>query len=174
MSAYDCSMTQIYYTYMPSPVGEFLVAGSDAVLQRTAFGESAQYKTEPEWVEDALPLKYATDQLEAYFAGELTVFDIPLAFDGSEFQISVWKALMDVAYGKTASYGDIANILGKPGASRAVGGANNSNHIPIIIPCHRIIGADGALTGFGGGMENKKILLKLEGISIPAEQLSFL
>ncbi|MBL1242068.1 MAG: methylated-DNA--[protein]-cysteine S-methyltransferase [OCS116 cluster bacterium] len=162
---------QIYYTFMPSPVGKFLVAGTERVLHRTAFSESEQFTLEADWIEDAAPLKYATDQLEAYFEGKLTEFDVELAMMGSEFQVAVWQALMDVPYGKTASYGDIAHALGKPGASRAVGGANNSNHIPIVIPCHRIIGADGSMTGFGGGMENKKILLKLEGISVPSEQL---
>ncbi|MGL1921447.1 MAG: methylated-DNA--[protein]-cysteine S-methyltransferase [Hyphomicrobiales bacterium] len=165
---------QIYFTYMPSPVGEFLVAGTDEVLHLTAFDESAQFNTHADWVEDAAPLVYATEQLQAYFDNALTEFDMALNFEGTEFQISVWKALMDVPFGKTASYGDIAHVLGKPGASRAVGGANNSNHIPIIIPCHRIIGADGSMTGFGGGMKNKEILLKLEGIYMPPEQLSFI
>lgn len=164
-------LSQIYYTFMPSPVGEFLVAGTDGVLWRTAFGESEQFLVENEWVEDAEALGYAVEQLEAYFAGELREFDIPLAMRGSEFQVAVWEALMDVPYGKTASYGDIAHALGKPGASRAVGGANHANHLPIIIPCHRIIGADGSMTGFGGGMENKRILLELEGILLPSEQL---
>lgn len=161
----------IYYTFMPSPVGAFLVAGTDRVLCRTAFSESEQFVLGDEWVEDAAPLAYAVEPLQSYFNGELTEFNVPLRMDGSEFQVAVWKALMDVPYGKTASYGDIAHALGKPGASRAVGGANNSNHIPIIIPCHRIIGADGSMTGFGGGMKNKEILLKLEGISVPSEQL---
>ena len=164
--------SQIYYTFMPSPVGKFLVAGTERVLHRTAFGESEQFLVEDEWREDAVPLAYAVEQLEGYFAGGLKEFDIPLHLDGSEFQVAVWEALMDVGYGETASYGDIAHALGKPGASRAVGGANNSNHIPIIIPCHRIIGADGSMTGFGGGMENKRILLQLEGISVPSEQLN--
>lgn len=165
---------RVYYGFMASPVGRFLVVGTDGVLWRTAFSESEQFLVEDEWVEDGSALKYATEPLQAYFDGEVTEFDVPLRLDGSEFQVSVWKALMDVAYGTTASYGDIAHALGKPGASRAVGGANNSNHIPIIIPCHRIIGADGAMVGFGGGMKNKEILLKLEGICVPPEQLSFI
>lgn len=165
---------QIYYTFMPSPVGKFLVAGTETTLHRTAFSESEQFTLEDGWIEDAAPLAYAIDQLQAYFDGELTEFDLKLNWDGTDFQVAVWKALMDVPFGKTASYGDIAHALGKPGASRAVGGANNSNHIPIIIPCHRIIGADGSMTGFGGGMENKEILLKLEGIYVPPEQLSFI
>lgn len=165
---------QIFYTFMTSPVGKFLVAGSNHVLHRTAFSESEQFDILPEWVEDAAQLDYAIDPLQAYFDGETIEFDLALKMHGSDFQIAVWKALMEVPYGQTASYGDIAHRLGKPGASRAVGGANNSNHIPIIIPCHRIIGADGSMTGFGGGMENKKILLKLEGIYTPPEQLALI
>ena len=107
-------------------------------------------------------LARATAQLDAYFAGTRTAFDLPLAPDGTEFQRAVWKALCDVPYGETCSYGAIAHAIGKPLASRAVGMANNRNPIAIIVPCHRIVGASGALVGFGGGLPAKKFLLGLE------------
>ena len=101
-------------------------------------------------------------QLEAYFAGELQRFDLALAPDGTDFQQAVWQALTTIPYGATCSYGEIARQIGKPKASRAVGAANGQNPIPIIIPCHRVIGSTGKLTGFGGGLAAKEILLELE------------
>jgi methylated-DNA-[protein]-cysteine S-methyltransferase len=101
-------------------------------------------------------------QLKAYFAGKLREFDLPLAPQGTDFQQRVWLALLRIPYGATASYGDIARAVGEPGASRAVGAANGQNPVAIIIPCHRVIGANGTLTGYGGGLPNKKFLLELE------------
>ncbi len=101
-------------------------------------------------------------QLQAYFRGELTRFDIPLASEGTPFQLKVWEALKNIPYGKLVSYKTIAETIGNPKAVRAVGGANGKNPIPIIVPCHRVIGSDGSLTGFGGGLETKKRLLELE------------
>lgn len=101
-------------------------------------------------------------QLERYFAGKLFEFDLELAPEGSDFQLQVWRALQDIPYGETSTYGEIADSMGKPSATRAVGGANGSNPIPIVIPCHRVIGSDGSLTGFGGGLAAKKLLLLLE------------
>jgi len=101
-------------------------------------------------------------QLNAYFAGELREFEIPLLMEGTEFQKRVWKALLAIPYGETISYGELAKKIGEPKAVRAVGAANGQNPIPIIVPCHRVIGSDGSLTGFGGGIENKKRLLELE------------
>ena len=101
-------------------------------------------------------------QLDAYFAKRRTAFDLPLAAPGTAFQRAVWAALVAIPFGETRSYGDIARAVGGPTASRAVGAANGRNPIPVIIPCHRVIGANGSLTGFGGGMERKQILLELE------------
>jgi methylated-DNA-[protein]-cysteine S-methyltransferase len=108
-------------------------------------------------------LRAARDQLAGYFEGTRTEFDLPVEPDGTEFQRRVWQALRTIPYGKTASYGEIAASLGlKPGASRAVGTANGANPIPIVVPCHRVIGADGSLTGYGGGLDRKQMLLQLE------------
>jgi len=108
------------------------------------------------------PFKAAADQLDAYFAGELTRFDLPLTPHGSEFQRRVWAALQEIPYGRTESYGELAGRIGSPGGARAVGLANGKNPIGIIIPCHRVVGADGSLTGYGGGLDRKKQLLDLE------------
>ena len=108
------------------------------------------------------PFKAAADQLDAYFAGELTRFDLPLAPHGSEFQRRVWAALQEIPYGRTESYDELAGRIGSPGGARAVGLANGKNPIGIIIPCHRVVGADGSLTGYGGGLDRKKQLLDLE------------
>ena len=156
-------MSKIYYTHLASPVGDFLVAGTDTEIHFTAFAtDNQQRKPQSEWVNDAVPIRYAVDPLCAYFDGERVEFDLPLALVGTEFQCKVWTALTDVAYGQTASYGEIASNVRSPAASRAVGAANRANCIPIFIPCHRIIGANGSLTGFGGGLDTKAVLLDLE------------
>jgi len=107
-------------------------------------------------------LAAAASQLDAYFRGELTSFDLPLALDGTRFQRCVWAALQSIPYGQTISYGDLARRIGQPSASRAVGLANGRNPVAIVVPCHRVIGADGSLTGYGGGMDRKRFLLALE------------
>jgi len=110
----------------------------------------------------AEPFKAAADQLEAYFAGELTAFDLPLAPGGSQFQQRVWAALQEIPYGRTESYGELAERIGSPGGARAVGLANGKNPIGIVIPCHRVVGSNGNLTGYGGGLNRKRLLLDLE------------
>ena len=107
-------------------------------------------------------LAVAACQLDAYFDGRLATFDLPLAPIGTPFQHRVWSALRDIPFGETRSYGQLAKAIGKPSAMRAVGAANGRNPIAIVVPCHRVIGADGSLTGFGGGIERKKFLLSLE------------
>ena len=114
------------------------------------------------WTHDETPFVELRRQLDAYFAGELEDFDLRLAPSGTPFQLQVWRALREIPYGATASYGEIARAVGQPGAARAVGGANNRNPIAIIVPCHRVIGAGGSLTGYGGGLDRKRLLLELE------------
>lgn len=117
------------------------------------------------WAHDPKPLATATAQLQAYAAGELTEFDLPLEPEGTDFQKDVWSALVRIPYGTTTTYGRVAAEVGRPNGSRAVGAAVGRNPIGIIIPCHRVIGADGSLTGFGGGLDNKVALLHLEGVA---------
>ena len=107
-------------------------------------------------------LREAVVQLEAYFAGELTDFDLPLEPRGTDFQLATWEALLEIPYGETISYAELARRIGKPAAVRAVGAANGANPLPIVIPCHRVIGSDGRLVGYGGGLEIKRFLLALE------------
>jgi methylated-DNA-[protein]-cysteine S-methyltransferase len=117
---------------------------------------------DPHWHDDAEPLRETARQLRAYFAGELEAFDLALAPQGTLFQLAVWNRLCEIPYGETISYGELARRMGKPNASRAVGLANGANPIPIVIPCHRVIGSNGKLTGYGGGLPIKEKLLGLE------------
>ena len=146
---------------MESPVGLIAVSAVDAGLTRVNMGvEELDQAWGPEEASPAL--EAAIDQLEAYFAGELTEFDLPLAPEGTDFQYRVWAALRRIPYGTTVSYGDIAREIGNPAAVRAVGLANGSNPLGIIVPCHRVIGANGKLTGYAGGIWRKERLLALE------------
>jgi len=156
-------MNPISYSVLPSPLGPLLLAADDTGLRQILFANGKQpAKPEPEWREDAPQLQEPIRQLRAYFAGELETFDLPLAPQGTAFQLKVWKLLCDIPYGETISYGELARRVGNPKASRAVGLANGSNPIPIIIPCHRVIGSNGKLTGYGGGLPIKEKLLALE------------
>ncbi len=158
------------YTSMESPIGPLLLAGDQRGLHMVYFANGRRPMSPPrEWVEDKKPFKEVVRQLKTYFEGKLTEFDLPLVLDGTEFQLLVWKNLQKIPYGETISYGQLAKRVGNPDAARAVGLANGSNPIPIIIPCHRVIGSNGDLTGFGGGLPIKKKLLALE-----SRQLSFL
>src|SRR5271170_6647660 len=151
------------HTSMESPIGPLLLAGDERGLHLVHFANGRRPKSpSPAWVEDKNPFKEAIRQLKAYFAGKLTEFELPLVLAGTEFQLLVWRNLQKIPYGETVSYGQLAKRIGKPEASRAVGLANGSNPIPIIIPCHRVIGSNGHLTGFGGGIPLKKKLLALE------------
>jgi methylated-DNA-[protein]-cysteine S-methyltransferase len=118
-------------------------------------------------VEDAERTAEVRRQLEEYFAGRRRTFDLPLAPDGTPFEKTVWEELRRIPFGETRSYAEIARAIGRPGAARAVGRANGANPIPVVVPCHRVIGADGSLTGFGGGLEAKAALLELEGLALP-------
>jgi methylated-DNA-[protein]-cysteine S-methyltransferase len=139
-----------------SPIGPLTLVERDGALVRLSFG--AHGRREP-----ATPLlALATSQLNEYFAGERREFDLPLAPSGTEFQLACWRALAEIPYGETRSYGEQARRIGRPDRARAVGAANGANPIAIILPCHRVIGADGSLVGFGGGLETKRRLLDLE------------
>jgi methylated-DNA-[protein]-cysteine S-methyltransferase len=151
------------FTTIESPVGRLLLSADDAGLRTIWFLEGKHsVKPEPDWRQDRAPLRPAIEQLEAYFAGELREFQLRVAPEGTPFQQTVWRALQDIEYGETESYGELAARIGNPKASRAVGLANGSNPISIVIPCHRVIGASGKLTGYGGGLPIKEKLLALE------------
>jgi len=151
------------YCTVSSPVGELLLAGDESALHMLGFqGGTHPIRPQPDWQKDPRPFRKALAQLRDYFAGQRREFELTLAPQGTEFQLKVWSALRTIPYGKTWSYGELARCIRKPKAARAVGAANGQNPIPIIVPCHRVIGADGSLTGFGGGLKIKRILLDLE------------
>ena len=141
---------------MLSPIGPLLLTGDGRALTGLYMGRA------PSGTRDDTAFTHAREQLDAYFAGELERFDIPLSPRGTEFQRRVWDALREIPYGETTSYGALAAQIGRPGAARAVGLANGRNPISIVVPCHRVIGAAGALTGYGGGLERKRWLLAHE------------
>ena len=144
-----------------SPVGPLRLVADDGGLRRIDFLKT-KVKVDASWRNDAAALKETLHQLRLYFAGELEEFDLALAPEGTSFQLGVWHQLCKIPYGETISYGELAKRVGNPNASRAVGLANGSNPIPIIIPCHRVIGSNGKLTGYGGGLPIKEKLLALE------------
>ena len=153
----------MYYCYFETPIGDLLLAGNEDALHMIGFPEgSMRREAEADWIYSDKPFAEARRQLGAYFAGELQSFDLKLSANGTEFQLQVLDELQKIPYGTTASYGDIAKRIGRPKAVRAVGAANGRNPLPIIIPCHRVIGSSGDLTGFGGGIPTKKALLRLE------------
>ncbi len=158
------TMTTTRYTELASPVGELLLtADAEGRLTRLQFHDGPHTRATREgWTHDTDAFADAARQLEAYFAGELRDFDLALAPAGTPFQLQVWEALRAIPYGQTASYGEIARAVSQPGAARAVGGANNRNPIAIVVPCHRVIGSGGSLTGYGGGLPRKHQLLALE------------
>lgn len=156
-------MFDVVYTYLESPIGPLLLAGDGARLSKVGFPNGkGRVAPRDDWRRDDDQFVEARAQLTAYFAGELRAFDLELMPVGSPFQLAVWQALKAIPYGATMSYGELATQIGRPSASRAVGAANGANPIPIIVPCHRVIGASGALTGFGGGIETKRWLLAHE------------
>ncbi len=151
------------YVWMESPVGPLLVGGDEAGLRYVLFGKGrAEVKPEPGWRENRARVADAVGQLRAYFAGTLRRFDVALAPEGTPFQRRVWRELEKIPYGETISYGELARRIGTPNGSRAVGLANGANPISIIVPCHRVIGSTGKLTGYGGGLKTKEWLLALE------------
>ena len=151
------------YAILPSPIGDLLLTADAAGLTGLYM---TPHKDRPEktakWVHDDRALAPAISQMKAYFAGELTEFHLALAPVGTNFQLRVWRALLAIPYGETTTYGALAKQLGNANASRAVGLANGQNPISIIVPCHRVVGADGSLTGYGGGLDRKRVLLDHE------------
>ena len=153
------------YCFIDSPIGRLLLAGAREALAIIDFQNGPRpRRPDAAWIEDARPFEAAVAELGEYFAGERRTFTVPLAPAGTPFQLRVWQALVESPYGETTSYGELARRLGQPNASRAVGLANGSNPIPVIIPCHRVIGANGSLTGYGGGLPIKRRLLALERV----------
>ena len=153
------------YTTIDSPVGPLLLAAGDDGLRTIEFHAAAHpVRRDDDWREGDHPLlQRARVQLAEYFAGKRRTFDLPLAPRGTEFQRETWQALATIPYGSTISYAELAMRVKRPKAMRAVGAANGRNPLPIVLPCHRVIGADGSLTGFGGGLPTKQYLLELEG-----------
>lgn len=151
------------FTHIDSPIGRLLLVADDAGLRQIAFPKNGKAaEAEPDLRQDRSPFRELISQLDAYFQGELERFELRLAPEGTAFQQKVWHELSKIPYGETISYGELARRIGNPKASRAVGLANGSNPIPIIIPCHRVIGSNRKLTGYGGGLHIKEKLLALE------------
>ncbi len=152
------------YSYLETPVGQLLIAGDAETVRFISFPAGSQTVTpDADWDRDDNVYSDAKEQLSAYFSGGLKTFSFAFRFEGTEFQKSVWQSLLEIPFGTTTSYGAIALKLGRPKASRAVGAANGANPLPIVVPCHRVIGSNASLTGFGGGLETKQFLLNLEG-----------
>ncbi len=152
-------MNTTYCTQIPSPIGPLQLLGDEHALQGLYMHS---FLPPGDWREAKEPFADAIDQLEQYFAGERIEFDLTLDMRGTEFQRNVWDALLTIPYGETRSYGEIAKQIGRPDRARAVGAANGSNPVSIVVPCHRVIGSDGSLTGYGGGLPRKRWLLDHE------------
>jgi len=153
----------IWYDEMPTPIGVLRLVADETGLREVWFSTGRHQRVpRPEWVRASEPLAQTRRQLEEYFAGERQHFDLPLHPLGTPFQTQVWWELARIPYGSTISYGELARRIEQPLAVRAVGAANGRNPLPIILPCHRVIGANGSLTGFGGGLPTKRFLLSLE------------
>jgi methylated-DNA-[protein]-cysteine S-methyltransferase len=154
---------EIFYTLVDSPVGPILLAGNEAGLTELNFQNGKRPTSiAPDWQENAAPFADTITQLAAYFAGELHEFNLPLAPTGTSFQITVWQELQAIPYGETISYGELVRRIGKPKAARAVGLANGANPLPLVVPCHRVVGSNGRLTGYGAGLPIKEALLTHE------------
>jgi methylated-DNA-[protein]-cysteine S-methyltransferase len=154
------------YTYFESPIGRLLLTSDGIALTGLYMEPSRKAQSTDGWTEDVTvaPLSAAVRQLTEYFDGTRRAFDLPLRLLGTTFQTRVWRELTEIPYGQTWSYGQLAKRIDNPTASRAVGLANGRNPISILVPCHRVIGADGSLTGYGGGLERKRWLLAHEGL----------
>jgi methylated-DNA-[protein]-cysteine S-methyltransferase len=158
----------MFHTSFESPLGELLAVGDGRTLHGLYMQDcEKRFRPDPAWVQRAHPFAELKAQLAAYFAGRRREFDIPLSMAGSPFQRRVWEALRQIPYGETVSYGELARRIGVPSSARAVGTANRLNPVCVIVPCHRVIGADGTLTGYAGGLDRKRLLLDLEAGVLP-------
>lgn len=156
------------YTTLESPIGELLLVGDGTALHRLHMQNGRRrLPIDPRWEARAEPFASVALELEEYFAGSRREFGTQPAMKGNPFELRVWHALREIPYGETISYGELARRIGEPSAARAVGVANARNPIAVIVPCHRVIGADGSLTGYGGGLERKRLLLDLESDVLP-------
>lgn len=153
----------MFYRYLPSPIGPLLLAGDEQGLRQLYMDNHQRWTPPEQWVEAGNQLDTVCRQLDEYFQGKRECFDVRLAPQGTAFQQRVWQSLQEIPFGHTWSYARLAEHIGNPKAVRAVGTANGANPISIIIPCHRVIGSNGTLTGYGGGLERKQALLQLEG-----------
>jgi len=166
----------VFFSVMDSPVGPLLIAATENGLRSLQFhrGKKPQPATDEAWIESRERLQPYEEQINAYFRGDLREFTFELDLVGTHFQKDCWRALLRIPYGKTCSYGDIAREIGRPKSFRAVGQANHDNPIAIVVPCHRVVGTNGMLTGYGGGLSTKEALLRLEGAKfrrpVPAER----
>jgi methylated-DNA-[protein]-cysteine S-methyltransferase len=158
------------YTIIDSPIGDLLAVGDGESLSRLhMLGSRKRVEINASWRRDDDALDHVRVQLDEYFAGDRREFDLPLQMLGNEFEQRVWGELCAIPYGETASYGEVAKRIGNPTAARAVGLANGRNPIAVIVPCHRVIGSDGSLTGYGGGLGRKRLLLDLEAGVLPLQ-----
>lgn len=166
-------VTSMQYEFLETPIGRLLLVGDEYGLCQIEFpGADQSERIEPAWQRGRRSLSIAIEQLRAYFAGDLHVFDVALAARGTEFRKKVWAELSRIPYAETISYGELARRIDEPRASRAVGAANGANPLPIIVPCHRVIGANGKLTGFSGGLSIKRWLLDHERRFAPRPTLA--
>lgn len=160
----------MFYRYHSSPIGQLLLAGDDTGLHKLLIDvEAKPWHIGDDWQVASNQLDAVCQQLDEYFAGRRKRFELSLAPRGTAFQQTVWQALQSIGYGQTSSYADLAAQIGNPKAVRAVGTANGANPIAVIIPCHRVIGRDGSLTGYAGGLQRKALLLRLEGADFPEQ-----
>ncbi len=162
----------MFYRYHDSPIGRLLLAGDDAGLQQLLMEIDAKpWRIGEHWRSAGAELDEACRQLDQYFAGRRQRFELRLAPQGTAFQQAVWHALQRIPFGQTSSYSALAEQIARPKAVRAVGAANGANPIAVVIPCHRVIGRDGSLTGYAGGLARKALLLKLEGAQLPEQRM---
>jgi methylated-DNA-[protein]-cysteine S-methyltransferase len=160
---------EIRFAVMDSPIGPLTLASTEKGLAAVHFGNT----NPPEGLIDESVHRSAIQQLQEYFDGKRTEFDLPLDLQGTQFQKAVWHKLQSIPYGETCSYGEIARSIGKPGAARAVGMANHDNPVAVVVPCHRVVGSDGSLTGYAGGLDVKKRLLAIESQNQQKSSLLF-
>lgn len=161
----------IYYDILPSPLGNLLLVADDSGLKQILFEDQNLLENiKDNWIKESSKLKPVSDQLISYFNKERTAFNVKLSPKGTAFQQQIWNQLLKIPYGQTCSYQDIALAINKPSACRAIGMANSKNPIPIIIPCHRVIGKNGKLTGYAGGLETKAKLLAIENINLSSRK----